>query len=65
MFYKKKMQLVEKLVWRKPSREVKIQKLEEIAQESNIRWDSLSLQLKLLERTSALQVRKQKVHFFA
>ncbi|CAA7043872.1 unnamed protein product [Microthlaspi erraticum] len=53
-------ELVENLVWRKPSREVKIQKLEEIAQESDIRWDSLSLQLKQLEHTSALQIEQNE-----
>lgn len=53
------MQLVEKLVWRKPSREVRVHKLQEIAQESKIRWDPMSLQLKLLKETSALQVKKE------
>lgn len=42
-FYKKNdVQLVEKLVWRKPSREVRVQTLQEIAQEAKISWDSLS-----------------------
>lgn len=36
------MQLVEKLVWRKPSREFKVQTLQKIAQEAKISWDSLS-----------------------
>ncbi|CAN7104958.1 unnamed protein product [Brassica rapa subsp. narinosa] len=35
-------ELVEKLVWRKPSREFKVQTLQEIAQEAKISWDSLS-----------------------
>ncbi|CAF2056842.1 unnamed protein product [Brassica oleracea var. botrytis] len=35
-------ELVEKLVWRKPSREVRVQTLQEIAQEAKISWDSLS-----------------------
>lgn len=41
-FIIKNVQLVEKFVWRKPSREVSVQTMREIAQEAKISWDSLS-----------------------
>ncbi|ESQ30220.1 hypothetical protein EUTSA_v10012340mg [Eutrema salsugineum] len=49
-------ELVEILVWQKLSRGVRFQTLEEIAQESKIRWDPMSLQLKQLKQISGLQV---------
>ncbi|CAH8383040.1 unnamed protein product [Eruca vesicaria subsp. sativa] len=53
-------ELVEKLVRRKSSREVRVQTLQDIAHEANISWDPMSLLLRLHKQTSALHDEKKE-----